>query len=265
MDKEKIIEIWNKTSDSDWYKGYRTDSVIIKIIQNPKSTFHHTIWEMLSKNMPSFKNKKICIPSSGDNHAAFAFSILGAHVTSCDISPRQLENAKIIAEKHHFDIEFICSDTVYLSNLPDGTFDLVFTSNGTHVWIDDLRTMYKNISRVLKNDGMYLMYEIHPFNRPFNDGDPANKKSIGIAKPYDGIGPFGVNYHWRLQDILNAVISSSMNITHIEEMFAEYGTYWFESSGERKDMTEKELRDLYDWQTNPLAALPQWLGVSARK
>jgi len=32
------------------------------------------------------KGKKICVPSSGDNHVVFAFALLGAKVTSCDIA-----------------------------------------------------------------------------------------------------------------------------------------------------------------------------------
>ncbi len=36
------------------------------------------------------------MPSGGDNHAAFVFALMGAKVTSADISERQLENAKNI-------------------------------------------------------------------------------------------------------------------------------------------------------------------------
>ena len=265
MDKEKVIKHWNETSDSDWYKSYRTDDAINKIIKKPESVFHSTIWEMLNIKMPNLKGKKICVPSSGDNHAVFAFTLLGAHVTSCDISQRQLENAKIIPDKHKWDIEFICDDTIYLSKISDNLYDFVFTSNGVHVWIDDLNTMYKNINRVLKQDGVYMMFEIHPFDRPFSSGDPSNEKELTVIKPYGDVGPFDTNYHWRIQDILNSIIYSGMNITHIEEMFAEYGTYWFESSGGRNNLTEKELTDLYDWKTNPLAALPQYIGISAKR
>lgn len=265
MDKEKVINQWNEISDSDWYKNNRKDAVINKIIESPKSAFHHTIWDMLNHSIPDFTDKKICVPSSGDNHAVFAFALLGANVTSCDISKRQIENAAITARKYNLNIDFVCDDTMGLSQIADNAYDLVYTSNGVHVWIDDLTAMYKNMNRILKKDGLYIMFEIHPFSRPFSYEDLSGEKNIIIKKPYDDIGPFDIKYHWRLQDIINAIIYSGLNIKAIEEMFAEYGTYWFESWGGRAHLSEKELNDLYDWRTNPLAALPQWLGIKAQK
>ncbi|MCL2014275.1 MAG: class I SAM-dependent methyltransferase, partial [Oscillospiraceae bacterium] len=168
MNKDKLIKKWDEISNSDWYTESRADRTINKIIKNPKSVFHCTIWEMLNKNIANFKGKKICVPSSGDNHAVFAFSLLGADVTSCDISKNQIESAKTVAEKNNLNIEFICDDTTYLGKITDNTYDLVYTSNGVHVWIDDLISMYININRILKKGGIYIMHEIHPFNRPFS-------------------------------------------------------------------------------------------------
>ena len=71
--------------------------------------------------------------------------------------------------------------------------------------------------------------------------------------------------HWRVQDLLNAIIKSDLSIKHIEEMYPEFGTYWFESTGGRDGLSEDELKKLYDWKTNPLAALPAWLSVVSRK
>ncbi|MDB5083850.1 MAG: Methyltransferase type 11, partial [Bacilli bacterium] len=73
-------------------------------------------------------------------------------------------------------------------------------------------------------------------------------------------------YTWRIQDLMNAVIKSDLNIKHIEEMYAEYGTYWFETDGgDRETLSKEELDNLYNWEKNPLAALPQWLSIYATK
>jgi hypothetical protein len=64
---------------------------------------------------------------------------------------------------------------------------------------------------------------------------------------------------------MNSIISSGLLIKHIEEMYAEYGTFWFESSGERDTMSNEELDKLYKWETNNLAAIPQWLSIFATK
>jgi hypothetical protein len=56
------------------------------------------------------EGKRVCVPASGDNTAVFAFHLLGARVTSTDISAEQLKNAQTIALEHGWGIEFICED-----------------------------------------------------------------------------------------------------------------------------------------------------------
>ena len=204
------------------------------------------------------------MPSSGDNHAAFAFHLLGARVTSSDISQRQLDNAQIIAEKHNWDIKFLLDNTITLEASSADSYDLVYTSNGVFVWINDLPSMFENIYRTLKYGGVYISFDIHPFTRPFTDSDPANESAIIVKKPYDHTD-LGVEKHWRMQDLLNTVIDSGLSIKHINEMYPEFGTYWFESTGGRDGLTDDELKKLYDWKTNPLAAIPAWLTVVSRK
>mgnify|MGYP002921980976 FL=1 len=144
-----------------------------------------------------------------------------------------------------------------------------YTSEGVHVWIDDLSGMYTNIFRVLKEDGVYVNFEIHPFTRPFayDDGKPEGREII-IRKDYEWTGPFdeGVTYHWRLQDILNAVMNSKLVLTRLEEMHDEEdkGHFWFYEQ-ERRKMTPEEIAAYYDIQKNPLSALPQWFSMCAVK
>lgn len=257
-----IIENWNKTADGDWMR-YRTDECIQKIIDDPYSVFHPVTLEVIKNAMPELKGKKVCVPSSGDNHAVFAFHLLGAKVTSCDISPRQLEHAETIAKKHGWDIEFIIDNTMTLERLGSEEYDFVFTSNGVHVWIDDLPSMYESIHRVLKKSGVYVMYEIHPISRPMEDclGE------VRIRKPYGEIGPYyETNYHWRAQDFVNAIAGSGLCIKRMEEMFdqKETGGCWF-NEDKRAQMTREEIDIYYDWHTNPQAAFPQWLSICAAK
>lgn len=261
-DIDKIRKQWNEDSDT-WYKRYRTEEKIQRIIDEPESAFHKVTLSIIKESFSELKGKRILVPSSGDNHAVFAFCLMGAKVTSCDISERQLENAAHIAKEKGWDIEFICDDTMSLYKIRSNEYDFVYTSNGVHVWINDLNSMYNNIHRVLKKNGVYIMYDIHPFTRPFE----CYASSLIIKKPYDSTGPFGEipNYHWRIQDLINAISQAGLSIKEIQEMYAEYGTYWFEESGERESMTEDELKDLYDWRKNPLAAIPQWISVKVIK
>lgn len=198
------------------------------------------------------------LPSSGDNHAAFAFALLGAEVTSADISEKQLELAQKITDKLHLDICFVCDDTTQLANIEDNSFDLVYTSNGTHTWITDVVMMYKNIYRILKPAGLSIMYDIHPFNRPFT-GEPW--KEPKIIKPYEQTMP---DCHCRVQDLVNAMICAKLSIKEMEELQAVNASFWF-SYGELLKQKKEEIEKINSWEYNPMAALPAWICIVAQK
>jgi len=255
---DKIINAWN-TWSNDWYQKYRTEVVINQIVENPSSAFPEEVFKIIIRYFVDLKNKKVLVPSSGDNHAVYAFCLMGAHVTSCDISEMQIVNSKRISDKYGWDITYICDDTMGLSKVKSNEYDLVYTSNGVHVWIDNLDSMYENIKRTLKPSGISIMYDIHPYLRPFGIN---RSKTLEITKRYDEIGPFGEipTYKWRMQDLINAIVKSGMHIKEIEEFSTQDPTFWIDEEEENiEDFNEDELKELLDWKMNPKAALPQWI------
>lgn len=255
---KEVKDSWNKTADSEWYKSLRTEEEITKLINNPASAFHPAVFSLISKYIPDLKKKRILLPSSGDNHAAFAFALLGANVTSADISERQLQNAALIAERLKLDIKFICDNTMELSNIGNETYDLVYTSNGTHSWIPDLNVMYRNISRVLSASGYSIMYDIHPFNRPFT-GEPW--KEPKVIKAYEDTIP---SCHWRVQDLINANVCASLSIKEMAELKAVNASFWY-TYDELKKQDSKSIQRINDWECNPMAALPAWITIVSQK
>ncbi len=254
----KIKAWWNQTSDSDWYRSLRTEEQIHRLKEDPTSAFHPAVYELIRKYLPDLKNFRILLPSSGDNHAAFALALMGARVTSADISERQLENAADIAKRLHLEIEFICDDTMKLARIPDHAFDLVYTSNGTLSWMDDLDSMNRNICRVLKPGGYAVLYDMHPFNRPFS-GEAF--KEPKIVKSYQDVFP---ELHWRLQDIVNSQIRSGLTVCEMAELPACDASFWF-AYDELQKKSGNELEGINDWKKNPLAALPAWLTIVSKK
>ncbi len=265
---EKNKNSWNEGAAA--YSAFlHSDKLMKNIIEEPAKAFHPTTWEMIHKFVPDMKGKKICVPSSGDNHAVFAFAMLGAEVTSCDISENQLANAERVAKKYGWEksITFICQDTMKLDGLPENSFDFVYTSNGVHVWIDDLPGMYRNIYRIMKHGGTYIMYEIHPFLRPFDE-------ALKVVKPYDMTGPFEseteITFAWRVMDLMNAILDAGLSIKHMEEMFAEKDYNWpfwisYADIAKGVTATKEEVDHMHDWRNNPMAALPNWISVAAKK
>lgn len=265
VDKNK--KSWDAYSD-EYCKFNNDQRFLNRIRANPSGAFHPVVWEQIQKYIPDMKGKRVCVPSSGDNHAVFAFALMGAQVISCDISQNQLDNGKIAAEKLGVkEITFIQADTMTLEKIEDNAYDFVYTSNGVHVWINDLKAMYGSIHRIMKPGGVYIMYDIHPFQRPFDD-------SLKVIKPYDMTGPFedenNVTFAWRVRDIVNAMLDSGINIKHVEEMFAEkdYEDPFFVSSEDLVHglkVSREEVDRMHDWRQNPAAALPNWLCITGMK
>ena len=256
-----VMNWWNRRSD-EYFKDIQIG--LEQIAENAEDAFPVVVWKMISNEFPDLRGKRVLVPSSGDNIAVFGFHLLGAEVTSCDIAERQLANAKKIADSNGWNIEFIQQDSMTLDAVQDGKYDLVYTSNGVHVWINDLPKMYRNFNRVLKPGGSYIMFETHPFGRPFDDSGT----EIKVRKPYEDTGPFvsgeETTFGWRVMDLFNAVFDSGFNITHMEEFSPgkeEYDNYFYSHHQEAKEDGYKK----HDWKQNPWAALPQCIGFTATK
>ena len=260
---EKIKESWNNNTE----EYYQNDIPMYEeIIKNPERAFPIELFPIMKKYIGNFKGKKICVPSSGDNVAVFGFHLLGAKVTSCDFAENQLKHAKMYADKQNWDIEFLCQDSMKLEKIENGVYDLVYTSNGVHVWIDNLLSMYKNFYRILKNGGMNIFFETHPMKRPFDD----HTYEIKINRLYEDIGPHGdvPTYAWRTQDFVNSIISAGFTIKQMQEFHScrndlESHNYLYI----QKDHFEKYkwTGDTFDWKNNPWAALPQCLSICSKK
>ncbi len=253
-----IKDHWNQTSDSDWYQSLRTEERINRLTEEPQSAFHPAVFALICKYFPDLSGVRALLPSSGDNHAAFALAMLGAQVTSADISERQLENAREIARRLGLSIRFVCEDTMQLTQLEDAAFDLVYTSNGTLSWINDPCSMYRNLHRVLKSGGHSILYDVHPFQRPFT-GEAW--KEPRICKAYSDTLP---DCHWRVQDLINAHTSSGLRIVEMAELPAVDASFWFPYD-ELIRQDPQQLHSVNDWHCNPLAALPAWLALVSRK
>ena len=257
---------WNDRSD-EYYQDSLETGDYAAIIKNPKRAFPIELYPLLKKYVGDLRDKKVLVPSSGDNVGAFGFHLLGAKVTSCDIAENQIKNAKKIAEKYNFTgIEFICQDSMKLDKIKDNEYDLVYTSNGVHVWIDDMPSMYKNFHRVLKPGGYNIFFETHPMSRPFDN----SSYEVKIKKLYEDVGPHDedLTYGWRTQDFVNAVTSAGFVIKEMQEFHSlredleSHNYLWI--SEQHKD-NYKWHGDSFDWKVNPWAALPQCLCLCSQK
>ncbi|GHU70641.1 hypothetical protein AGMMS49992_03320 [Clostridia bacterium] len=259
---------WNDRSDT-YFAESCIDADLASIELDPTKAFPRDVWNMLRASMPDVHGKRVLVPSSGDNIAVFGFHLLGATVTSTDIAERQLENAARIADAHNWSITFQQADSMTLDGIPYGEFDLVYMSNGVHVWISDLCAMYSMIHKTLKPGGAFVFFDTHPWHRPFDESG----SEVKIQKPFVDVGPFfdskdgnAPTFAWRVEDFLRSLLASGFTITDYHDMQSYPDeimafAWYYKTYAER----ERDNYAQYDWKLNPWRALPSWMGVSARK
>lgn len=83
------------------------------------------------------------------------FSAAGARVVSFDNSPAQLRQDESVAEREGLDLSVELGDMRDLSRFEDARFDLVFCPV-SHVFIPDVRPVWREAFRVLRPGGSFL-------------------------------------------------------------------------------------------------------------
>ncbi len=246
---------WNGVADW-WERLEDEDGLWQRCPSEPELAFAGSALGMVREVAGSMTGKDVCVVGSGNNHAAFAFSGMGANVTSVDISERRLAVASKRARHLGLPITFVQADAADLSPIENAEFDVVFSSNGFFVWIADLQAVFTEIYRILRPGGHYVFYDIHPFQRPWKD----QTKPMEVAKPYWETGPFedeeegSIGFNWTLADILNPLTTSGLILRRILESPAKDSRFW-------QDYSDLPGTDdtLLGWKENPRAALPVWL------
>jgi SAM-dependent methyltransferase len=242
-----------------------------------------SLLELTGQYVGDLGGKRVCVLASRDNLAAFALAGLGARVTSVDISPVQLNIAAERANELELDIEFVRGDVADLSDLPGETFDLALSTNGVAVWITELGAYYVEVNRLLRPGGVFLSFDIHPFQRPWADhaGYLEMGKTYFDNRPkeflYDPQGAIlglaaevapearrgalpGFRCHWTLGDLLMGLINAHLELVHVVEEPSTDLEFW-----QGEGFRENPNPDLLDWRRNPRAGLPAWLTLVAKR
>ena len=247
----------------NWEELRERDGLWRRCPEHPDTAFEGGALETILSSTGELADRDVCIIGSGDNYAAFALAGLGARVTSTDISEEQLTVAARRAASLGLEIDFVRADAADLHGLPDRGFDLVCSTNGFFVWIADLGRVFSEVHRVLRPGGFYVFYDIHPFQRPWQD----QVRPLQMAKPYWETGPYesdgdaqSFEFNWTLADLLNPLTRAGLSLSKIVESTAGDSRFW-----EGYSYQPGGNASLLDWKVNPRAGLPVWLTVAAQK
>ncbi len=110
----------------------------------------------------SVDGKDVLEIACGGGQSAVHLAKLGARVTAVDFSSRQLEHARALARSHEANVRFLESDVQDLSTLDDASFDIAFSAYAFG-FVEDIRSAFHEIERVLRPGGLFAFSWMSPF------------------------------------------------------------------------------------------------------
>jgi len=119
--------------------------------------------------LPELKGKSVLHLQCHFGQDSLSMARLGADVVGVDLSDKSIEEARKINDQLSLNAEFICCDIFDLPKHLDRTFDIVFTSYGTIIWLPDLMKWASIVSRFLKPGASFIMADFHPVVWMFDD------------------------------------------------------------------------------------------------
>src|SRR5512134_2869652 len=116
---------------------------------------------------PPLKGADVLCLASGGGQQGPVLAALGANVTIFDNSPAQLTQDQLVAERESLPLRIVEGDAADLSMFVDGSFDLVFNPVST-VFMPDVRAVWKECSRVLREGGLLMTGSMNPVHYIFD-------------------------------------------------------------------------------------------------
>lgn len=156
-------------------------------------------------------------------------------VVGIDFSHEAIKAASSLAEELDTNVQFIQSDVLKLDTVFDdfGSFDIVYTSYGTIVWLPELKSWGKIISKYLKRGGKFVFIDSHPFSHIFDDEE--DEKLVpkfeyfqeGKAIHFNVKGSYATDadihhkdeYIWShtVEEIIMAIVNNGLQIVNYKE------------------------------------------------
>lgn len=103
----------------------------------------------------------LCVASGGGQQAV-AFAVLGARVTSIDISPAQVRRDVDTAAHYSVEVTAVEGDMRDLNKFAADSFDVVHHAYSIN-FVPDPRVVFEQVARVLRRGGLYQLFVANPF------------------------------------------------------------------------------------------------------
>ena len=190
-----------------------------------------------------------------------------------DFSDVALAAARHLAERTGLAdrVTFIEADVTKAGRVEGGNFDVVFTSMGTILWLDDLDGWAATIGANLARSGFFYFLDSHPLQMVFDETSTEarvkyryfHNEAADIVPSGDGdyaepdyrVRTEGHEFNWAIQDIFGALERQGLAVFEVRE-------YPFGFHAQFPDM--EAARDGYWYRKPGTEVLPLMLGFKAK-
>lgn len=161
-------DAWNREVDSNnrW-----TQPVSHEVIERAKQgEFGILLTENIAvphRWFPPLNRADVLCLASGGGQQGPVLAALGANVTVFDNSPNQLKQDQLVAEREGLTLKTIEANAADLSVFADEFFDLIFNPCST-VFMQDVRVVWKECYRVLRQGGILMTGSMNPIHYIFD-------------------------------------------------------------------------------------------------
>lgn len=226
--EEKIRETWDDMACG--YDKFVSDAYsYVKMVEMP--AIMGMLKDLEGKEVLDLKGREALDLGVGSGEYALAFARKGAKVTGLDISQKCLDLVQEKARNEGIDLNLVrgsISDLRFLNR----QFDMVFSSTTMH-YVEDIEKAFKQVNRLLKNDGIFLLSVVHPFyTATYTLADYRNvdkHATFGLRyfvhKVRNYVPPWAkyctvnhcISYHHTVEDYFNALAAAGFTIESLVE------------------------------------------------
>lgn len=147
----------------------------------------------------------------------------GADVTGVDLSSEAIIQANKLKEQCALSAKFVCENVLNFNLDGELSYDHVFTSYGTVIWLPDLDEWANVIARSLKKGGQFTMVEFHPLHDIFEgysyfyNPKPDIEEEGTYTENCTGELSTCVTWCHPISQVLNSLINAGLTICQFNE------------------------------------------------
>lgn len=189
----KSDEIHRREVDfhNEWAAATELDKIRVReAFESPTAMENHWILQKIGP----IAGKRVLDLGAGLGESSVYFALMGADVTTSDISPRMVELAISLGEFHGVNIKGLVAAGENLE-IPENHFDIIYTANTIH-HVTDKRQFFIQMQRALKPGGRFFSWDPLAYNPIIEiyrrmatdvrteDEAPLTFKDVNLAREY---------------------------------------------------------------------------------